>query len=101
MAHVLVMESENEEVLIPSRCVVFDGLEAIVFRRDPGDPSVVIRTPVELGSRAAGQVEVFAGVLDGDAVVADGIHQLKQTGLGKPPMDVHVHADGTWHADHK
>ena len=101
MAHVLVRESAHEEVLIPSRCVVFDGLEAIVFRRDPDDPSVVIRTPVELGSRAAGQVEVFAGVLDGDAVVADGIHQLKQTGLGKPPLGVHIHADGTWHTDHK
>ncbi len=101
MAHVLEMESAHEEVLIPSRCVVFDGLEAIVFRRDPDDPNVVIRTPVELGSRAAGQVEVFAGVLDGDAVVADGIHQLKRTGLGKPPLGVHVHADGTWHADHK
>lgn len=101
MAQVLVAESRNEEVLIPYRCVVFDGLEAIVFKRDPGDPNVVIRTPVELGARSAGRVELLAGVLDGDAVVADGVQQLKQTGLGKAPDGVHIHADGTWHTDHK
>ena len=101
MGHVLVREGKNEEVLIPSRCVVFDGLEAIVFRRDPNAPNVVVRTPVELGRRAANQVEVLAGVLDGDAVVADGIRQLKQTGLGKPPQGGHFHADGTWHKGDK
>ncbi len=101
MAQVLVKESENEEVLIPSRCVVFDGLEAIVFRRDPNAPNVVIRTPVELGTRAANQVEILAGVLDGDSVVADGIRQLKQTGLGKAPEGGHFHADGTWHKGDK
>lgn len=101
LARVLVEESENEEVLLPRRCVVFDGLEAIVFKRDPDDQSVVIRTPVELGARAGGHVEVFSGVLDGDVVVADGVHQLKQAGLGKAPEGGHFHADGTWHEDHK
>jgi RND family efflux transporter MFP subunit len=101
MAQVLVEESKNEEVLIPARCVVLDGLEAIVFKRDPDDPNVVIRTRVEIGGRAAGRVEVLAGVLDGDAVVADGVLQLKQTGLGRAPEGGHVHADGTWHDDHK
>jgi RND family efflux transporter MFP subunit len=101
MAQVLVEESKSEEVLIPTRCVVLDGLEAIVFKRDASDPNVVIRTPVELGARAAGRVEVLAGVLDGDAIVADGVHQLKQTGLGKAPDGGHFHADGTWHGEHK
>jgi membrane fusion protein (multidrug efflux system) len=101
MAQVLVRESQNEEVLIPSRCVVFDGLEAIVFKRDPSNPNVVVRTPVELGTRSAGRIEVLAGVLDGDAIVADGVQQLKQTGLGKAPEGGHFHADGTWHGEHK
>jgi RND family efflux transporter MFP subunit len=101
MAHVLVSESRNEEVLILARCVVLDGLEAIVFRRDPNAPDVVVRTPVELGARAAGRVEVLAGLLDGDAVVAHGVHQLKQAGLGQVPQGGHFHADGTWHSDHK
>ncbi|MEM7205632.1 MAG: efflux RND transporter periplasmic adaptor subunit [Planctomycetota bacterium] len=101
MAHVLVQESASEEVLIPARCVIFDGLEAIVFKRDAGDPNVVIRQPVEIGARAADRVEALAGVIEGDALVADGIYQLKQTGLGKAPEGGHFHADGTWHADHK
>lgn len=101
MAHVLVEPGTSDEVLIPARCVVFDGLEAIVFKRDPNDPNVVIRTPIELGARSAGRVEVLAGMLEGDQLVADGIHQLKQTGLGKAPEGGHFHADGTWHSDHE
>ena len=61
----------------------------------------VIRTPVELGARSSGYAEVIAGVLDGDELVADGVHQLKQTGLGKAPEGGHFHADGTWHEDHE
>lgn len=101
LARVRVRESPHEELLVPLRCVVFDGLDAIVFRRDPQEPDVLVRTPVELGARTADQVEVLAGVQQGDALVADGVHQLKQTGLGKPPQGGHFHADGTWHGDHK
>lgn len=100
-ASVQIRESQNEEVLIPENCVIADGLEMIVFRRDPADPDSVIRTPVELGLRGAGSVEVLSGVLEGDSVVQAGIHQLKQTGLGKAAQGGHFHADGTWHSDHE
>ena len=96
-AQVLVKESAREEVLLPPDCIVNDGLEKIVFRRDPENPEVVIRTPVELGLRGGGQVEIISGVLAGDSVVEKGIHQLKQSGLGKAPKGGHFHADGTWH----
>lgn len=96
-AHIRIAEGEREEVLLREDCVVFDGLEAIVFRRDSTDPNVVIRTPVELGERSGGRVEVLSGVLDGDEVVLHGVHQLKQTGQGKAPEGGHFHADGTWH----
>ena len=96
-ADVLIREGQHEEVLVPGRCVVFDGLEAIVFRRDPADPNTVVRTAVELGLRATDRVELLSGVLDGDEIVADGVHQLKRTGLGKPPTGGHFHADGSWH----
>ena len=99
-AHVQVKESAEDEVLLPHDCIVNDGLEMIVFRRDPKDANVVIRTPVELGLRGAGKVEVLAGVLAGDLVVQKGVYQLKQTGLGKPPQGGHFHADGTWHPKH-
>ncbi len=100
-AHVLIEESAAEEVLLPEDCVVVDGLEMIAFRRDPKDPGFVIRTPVELGLRGAGNVEVLSGVLAGDFVVQKGIYQLKQTGLGKAPQGGHFHADGTWHSEHE
>lgn len=100
-AHVRVEESASEEVLLPEDCVVTDGLEMIVFRRDPNDAGFVIRTPVELGLRGAGNVEVLSGVLAGDFVVQKGIYQLKHTGLGKAPQGGHFHADGTWHAGHE
>ena len=96
-AQVLVKESANEEVLLPLNCIVNDGLEKIVFRRDPEKTSVVIRTPVEIGLSGGGFVEVISGLLAGDAVVEQGKHQLKQTGKGKAPKGGHFHADGTWH----
>lgn len=99
-AHVQVKESAGEEVLLPEDCIVTDGLEMIVFLRDPKDPGYVIRTPVELGLRGAGIVEVIAGVLAGDFVARKGIYQLRQTGIGKSPRGGHFHADGIWHPKH-
>ena len=96
-AQVLVKESAGEEVLVPLSCIVSDGLEKIVFRRDPEKANVVIRTPVELGLSGGGFVEVIAGLLANDTVVDQGKHQLKQTGKGKAPKGGHFHADGTWH----
>ncbi len=96
-AQVQVKESASEEVLLPLSCILSDGLEKIVFLRDAEKPNVVIRTPVELGLRGGGFVEVISGLLEGDTVVDKGKHQLKQTGKGKAPKGGHFHADGTWH----
>ena len=96
-AQVRVARSLHEEVLVAEDCVVRDGLELMVFRRDPNDARSVVRTPVELGMRAAGKVEVLAGLLDGDSVVQKGIYQLKQTGLGRTQQAGHFHADGSFH----
>ncbi|MEM8709307.1 MAG: efflux RND transporter periplasmic adaptor subunit [Planctomycetota bacterium] len=100
-AHVEVGGRSAEEVLVPAESVVYDGLEAVVFKRDDADPDYVIRTPVEVGSRARDRIEVFTGVLAGDLIVVDGVHQLIETGLGKTPENGHFHADGTWHAAHE
>lgn len=99
-AQIQLSESSAEETLLLEECVIFDGLEAVVFRRDPADRNVVIRTPVELGDRAAGYVEVLSGLLSGDQVVHKGAFQLKEVGLGKAPEGGHFHADGTWHKGH-
>lgn len=98
--NLLVSVSKSEEVLIPLDCVVRDGLESIVFRRDPAKPNEVIRVPVSLGARSGGWVEVMAGVGPQDELVKNGIHQLKQTGIGKADAGGHFHADGTFHKGH-
>jgi membrane fusion protein (multidrug efflux system) len=95
-AHILLGQSENEETLIPEAALVQDDLEWVLFRRDPSDPDTVIRTPVSLGRRSDGWVEVLDGVIEGDQLVREGIHQLKQTGIGKATSG-HFHADGSWH----
>jgi membrane fusion protein (multidrug efflux system) len=99
IAQVVVERGTHEEVLVPERCVIQDGLEWICFRRDPGDAEQVIRTPVSLGRRSAGFVEVFSGVGAGDELVADGIHQLKEAATAQPNSGGHFHADGSFHAE--
>ncbi|MBA3239292.1 MAG: efflux RND transporter periplasmic adaptor subunit [Parachlamydiaceae bacterium] len=97
ISYVQIKESEFEEAVVPERCVVFDQLEAIVFKRDPIDPDFVIRTSVEIGNRSGGYLEIIAGLMNGDEIVCEGIHQLKQMGSVKPSQKGHFHADGTWH----
>lgn len=99
-ARILLEQSQYEEALVPGECMVQDGLEWIVFRRDPAKPDYVIRTTIAIGNRSRGLTEVISGVLEGDSVVCHGIHQLKNTGLGKAPAGGHFHADGTWHKEH-
>ncbi len=96
-AAVLLERSKHEEVLLPTACVVQDELETLVFRRDPAQPDQVIRTPVSIGRRAEGLVEILSEVGVGDEVVRDGAHQLRLTGTGKAPANGHFHADGTFH----
>ena len=96
-AAVLLGRSASDETLIPAACVVQDELETIVFRRDPAQADQVIRTPVAVGRRSEGWVEVLAGVAAGDEVVRNGVHQLRLTGIGKASANGHFHADGSWH----
>lgn len=100
-AQVRLRRGRGEEVLIPMDCVVRDGLESVVFKRDPGDPDQLIRKVVTLGERSGGWTEVISGVGAGDRLVRDGVHQLRHAGQGRTPVGGHFHADGTWHEDHK
>ena len=93
--------SKSDEILIPISCVVRDGLQSIVFVRDAVNKNEVTRVRVALGARSSGWVEVVAGVGAKDELVKDGVHQLKQSGLGKSASaGGHFHSDGTWHGDH-
>ncbi|MHC5021806.1 MAG: hypothetical protein ACYTGX_17190, partial [Planctomycetota bacterium] len=96
-AAVLIGRSEMAEVLIPAAAVTRDGLELLVFRRNPDNPNQVIRTPVTIGARTKEWIEVIAGVSAKDHLVISGVQQLKRSGAGKGKPGGHFHADGTYH----
>jgi membrane fusion protein (multidrug efflux system) len=99
----IVLDPRAEPVLaIPLACVIRDGLDRVVFRRDPNNADKVIRVAADLGREDGYWVEVRSGIGPGDEVVQAGIYELKLTGAGKAGKAGHFHADGTWHegSDH-
>lgn len=88
----------KSELAIPLSCVVQDGLETIIFRRDPGNPDKVIRMQADLGIDDGRWVAILSGVREGDEVVLDGVYQLMIATSGTVQKGGHFHADGTFHA---
>lgn len=89
----------SEEVAVPRRAVIQDGLKHVFFRRDPRDPDSVIRTEADLGATDGSYVAIRSGLGEGEEVVIDGVYQLKlaSTTSGQSTKAGHFHADGTWH----
>ncbi len=96
-AEIVYDSSETGELAIPVGCVMQDGLDKIVFRRDPADPNKVIRLPTRLGVNDGRWIVIYRGVAEGDEIVLAGAYELKLTGAGKATGKGHFHADGTYH----
>ena len=90
-------DPELEELTIPQRALIQDGLETVFFRRDPNNPDQVIRTIADIGPSDGAWVVVYSGLGEGDEVVIDGVYQLKLATTGQKVEAGHFHADGTWH----
>jgi biotin carboxyl carrier protein len=84
---------------IPLAATLQDGLERVLFRRDPSDPDKVIRIEADLGLDDGRWVEVKSGLRDGDEVVLAGAYELMLASSGTATKGGHFHADGTFHAD--
>ncbi|MDJ0740165.1 MAG: efflux RND transporter periplasmic adaptor subunit [Gammaproteobacteria bacterium] len=98
LAEIIVAgDPDDEELAIPLRAVIEDGLERVFFRRDPNDPDAVIRTVADLGPSDGRWVTVYSGVGENDEVVVDGVYQLKLATTGQQVEAGHFHADGTFH----
>lgn len=87
----------GEELAIPLRAVIRDGLTPVIFRRDPKDPDRVIRLEADLGIDDGRWVVVKSGVREGDEVVLDGVYQLMLATSGTAQRGGHFHSDGTFH----
>ncbi len=87
------------ELAVPLSAVMQDGLDRVVFRRDPADPDKVIRLEADLGRDDGRWIELKSGVKDGDSVVLAGAYELMLASSGTVTKGGHFHADGTFHAD--
>ena len=85
------------ELAVPVAAVQQDGLDAVLFRRNPKKPNEVIRIEGDLGSNDGRWVSVLSGLRDGDEVVLDGSFQLMLATSGSIQKGGHFHADGTFH----
>lgn len=95
----ITLEGGSEELSIPLGCVVRDGTQAIVFRRDPKNPDKAIRLEADLGVDDGRWITIMSGVKEGDEIVVTGNYQLMLATGGSAPKGGHFHSDGTWHAD--
>ncbi|MBX3460601.1 MAG: efflux RND transporter periplasmic adaptor subunit [Planctomycetes bacterium] len=94
-------ETAHAEMAVPSRALIRDGLDMVLFVRDPKNPDKVIREKPQVGISDGRWTVVYSGCAEGDEIVLDGVYELKLTGTGKPTGKGHFHADGTWHeGDH-
>lgn len=91
-------KTDKPELAVPNRALIRDGLETIMFVRDPKDKEKVVRTVVETGASDGRWTVVYQGVMKGSEVVVEGTYELKLTGAGKTEVEGHFHADGTFHA---
>lgn len=90
------------ELAVPLSCVLTDGLQRVLFRRDPKDPDQVLRIEADLGTDDGHWVEVRSGLADGDEVVLAGAYELMLASSGQAAKGGHFHSDGTFHpGEHK
>jgi hypothetical protein len=88
-----------EELAVPTRAVLQDGLSKVFFRRSKDNPDVVIRCDADLGVDDGRFVEVKSGLADGDEIVVDGAYELVLATSGSQQKGGHFHADGTFHSE--
>lgn len=99
---VATAESGEAVLAIPMSATLPDGLERVLFRRDPKDPDKVIRLEADAGLDDGRWVEIKSGLTDGDEVVLAGAYELMLASSGNAAKGGHFHSDGTYHeGEHK
>lgn len=94
---IVAQGSGSAELAIPASSAIRDGLQTIIFRRDPANPDKVVRMEADLGVSDGNWVVISSGVKEGDEVVVNGVYPLMLATSGTIQKGGHFHADGTWH----
>jgi membrane fusion protein (multidrug efflux system) len=71
---VAVLSARDDALVVPEIAVLFEGPVTYLYRID--EEGRARRAPVELGARAAGMVEIAAGLREGERIVVEGVQQL-------------------------
>lgn len=79
---VQLSQEPRQALIIPELSIEQVGNESFVYRIDDG--MRVERVRVSLGARARGEVEVIAGLEEGDQIVVEGIVKLRDGSVVKP-----------------
>lgn len=96
-----VEDSGTSSVAVPDSAIIQDGLEKVVFRRNPANRDEAHRVPVLLGTSDGRWTTITEGVNAGDELVLHGVYELKLATAAAPAKAGHFHADGTFHeGDH-
>ena len=96
---IVLDQTAEPQLAIPTSATIKDGLEKVLFRRDPRNPDKVIRIEADLGVSDGRWIVVRSGITDGDEVVHHGIYELMLASGGGKEKGGHFHADGTFHAE--
>lgn len=101
-AEVIVDGSGGTELAIPERAVITDGLQRVLFRRNPDNPNQVIRLEADAGVSDGQWIEILSGLREGDEVVLGGVYELMlgSSTDGARQEGGHFHGDGTFHEAH-
>jgi membrane fusion protein (multidrug efflux system) len=75
---VRILGQEREALVVSEKAIVQTGADSFVFTVD--GESKARRTPVSLGLRQFGTVEVVAGLREGDVVITEGIIKIRDGG---------------------
>ncbi len=99
-ATIVTGKSAAEAFAVPSKAIVLNGVEPIVFVKDEDEDGAFLALPVTPGVSANGWTEI-SGIEDDDTlVVVEGAYELKlalEAQGGKKEAAGHFHADGTFH----
>ena len=97
VAEVVKSSSGENEIAVPSKAIVLNGLTPTVFVKDGHEPNAFVATEVEPLASGGGWTAV-KGIHEGDLVVTDGAYELKLVlPSGAEKKAGHFHADGSFH----
>jgi multidrug efflux pump subunit AcrA (membrane-fusion protein) len=88
---------DDEELSIPTRAIIQDGLDIVYFLVDPKNKNTVIRKVADMGPSDGKWTSIYSGLAEDDEVVVDGVYQLKLATSAQATKGGHFESDGTWH----